>query len=138
MSISNSAEAHPRAPSQPLGDKLPSWLRGRRGLIVLGALVFTLGLAFNWNWLVAAGVAPPLLSVLPCLAMCALGLCMNRMSRSRDGALSTGHLGAEPTTGSLETPMSCCSSERAPGPRPLTKGDKCASCIRPCLPSRSW
>ncbi|RVH28084.1 hypothetical protein CN211_25985 [Sinorhizobium meliloti] len=100
--------------------------------------MFTLGLAFNWNWLVAAGVAPPLLSVLPCLAMCALGLCMNRMSRSRDGALSTGHLGAEPTTGSLETPMSCCSSERAPGPRPLTKGDKCASCIRPCLPSRSW
>jgi hypothetical protein len=34
--------------------------------------------AFNWGWLVAAGVAPILLAVLPCLAMCALGLCMGR------------------------------------------------------------
>ncbi|MEY9717818.1 hypothetical protein ABIA22_000308 [Sinorhizobium fredii] len=112
MSIPNSAEAHLRAPSQP-ADKLPSWLRGRRGLIVLGALVLSLGLAFNWNWLVAAGVAPLLLSVLPCLAMCALGLCMNRMTGSRNEASSTDHSGTEAATGSLETPTSCCSSERS-------------------------
>lgn len=113
MRIPNSAEAHPRAPSQPLGDKLPSWLRGRRGLIVLGALVLGLGAAFNWSWLVAAGVAPLLLSVLPCLAMCALGLCVNRMTGSRDPASSIQHSGTEAATGPLETPASrCCSSER--------------------------
>ncbi|GGG52463.1 hypothetical protein GCM10010964_44520 [Caldovatus sediminis] len=35
--------------------------------------------AGGWSWLVAAGVAPVLLGALPCLAMCALGLCMGRM-----------------------------------------------------------
>jgi hypothetical protein len=37
------------------------------------------GLAFNWSWLVAAGVAPILLALAPCAAMCALGLCMSKM-----------------------------------------------------------
>jgi hypothetical protein len=49
---------------------------GRRGLIVLGVLVVAAGLALNWSWLVAIGVAPLLLTALPCVAMCALGLCM--------------------------------------------------------------
>lgn len=37
------------------------------------------GLLFNWSWLVAAGIAPVLVSALPCVLMCALGLCMNKM-----------------------------------------------------------
>ena len=113
MSIRNSAEAHPRTPSQPLADKLPSWLRGRRGLILLGALVLGLGAAFNWKWLVAAGIAPLLLSVLPCLVMCALGLCMGRMNGSRDGTSSTEYSGTEATTRSMDTPTACYSSERS-------------------------
>lgn len=56
------------------------YLGGRRGLIAAGAAIAVAGLAFNWTWLVAAGIAPVLLSVLPCVAMCALGLCMNRMT----------------------------------------------------------
>jgi hypothetical protein len=56
------------------------YLRGPRGLIAAGAIIVVAGLAFNWAWLVAAGIAPLLLSVLPCVAMCALGLCMNRMT----------------------------------------------------------
>ncbi|MBY0331041.1 MAG: hypothetical protein K2X49_10260 [Acetobacteraceae bacterium] len=32
----------------------------------------------GWGWLVAAGLAPLLLSVLPCLVMCGLGFCMMR------------------------------------------------------------
>lgn len=36
------------------------------------------GLALNWNWLVAAGVAPLLVALAPCAAMCALGLCMRK------------------------------------------------------------
>ena len=55
-------------------------LGGRRGLIAASAAIAIAGLAFKWNWLVAAGIAPLLLGVLPCVAMCALGLCMNRMT----------------------------------------------------------
>lgn len=51
--------------------------RGGLGLAVAAAL--TVGIVSNWSWLVAAGIAPLLLSVLPCVAMCALGLCMSRM-----------------------------------------------------------
>ncbi len=36
-------------------------------------------LVMGWPWLVAAGIAPLLLSAAPCLAMCALGLCMKGM-----------------------------------------------------------
>jgi hypothetical protein len=52
------------------------WLRGWRGLTVLGLAGVTLGLWLGWSSLVAAGLAPLLLGVLPCIAMCALGLCM--------------------------------------------------------------
>ena len=45
---------------------------------MLAGLASAAGLALNWSWLAAAGIAPILISVLPCLAMCALGLCMNR------------------------------------------------------------
>ena len=51
---------------------------GRSGLIAATVLVVGTGLAFNWSWLVAAGLAPILIVVLPCAAMCALGLCMNK------------------------------------------------------------
>jgi hypothetical protein len=54
------------------------YLGGRRGFIILAAVAIIAGLALNWSWLVAAGIAPILLGVLPCLAMCALGLCMHR------------------------------------------------------------
>ncbi|RUW60709.1 hypothetical protein [Mesorhizobium sp. M7A.F.Ca.US.008.03.1.1] len=55
-----------------------SRLANRRIIILLAAAGVAGGLGFNWSWLVAAGVAPLLLSVLPCVAMCALGLCMHR------------------------------------------------------------
>jgi len=58
---------------------MPS-LVSRRGLIVMAGLVIASGLAFNWDWLVAVGMAPILIATLPCLVMCGLGLCMNRMS----------------------------------------------------------
>jgi hypothetical protein len=58
------------------------WLRGRNGVIALIGLALVVGVALNWSWLVAAGVAPLLLTVLPCVVMCGLGLCMNRMTGS--------------------------------------------------------
>jgi hypothetical protein len=69
-----------REASPARGSTIRHYLGGRRGLIAAGAAIVVAGLAFNWTWLVAAGIAPLLLSVLPCVAMCALGLCMNRMT----------------------------------------------------------
>ena len=59
---------------------------GRNRLLVGGAALSLIaaGLIWQWSWLVAIGVAPLLLSAAPCVAMCALGLCMHRMGgRSR-------------------------------------------------------
>jgi len=63
-----------------------SWARpylgGRRGLILLAVAVLGAGAALNWGWLVAIGLAPILLALAPCAAMCALGLCMKGGGKS--------------------------------------------------------
>jgi hypothetical protein len=73
-----------RAPETPLAQDLLHaaryYLGGRKGLIALAVVIAIAGAALNWSWLVAAGFVPLLLGALPCLAMCALGLCMNKMS----------------------------------------------------------
>lgn len=56
-----------------------SYLGGRRVLLIAAAVIVAGGLALNWSWLVAAGIAPLLIGVLPCVAMCALGLCMHKI-----------------------------------------------------------
>lgn len=70
--------------AQPsLAQTAPALLRhyftNRMVLAVLAVAVVGAGLAFNWSWLVAAGIAPILLALAPCAAMCALGLCMKGM-----------------------------------------------------------
>jgi hypothetical protein len=67
-----------RPPSRGIADHLLPALRGRRALAVLGLAVVAAGLAWQWTWLTAIGVAPVLVSLAPCAAMCALGLCMSR------------------------------------------------------------
>jgi hypothetical protein len=80
------------APSSetPLGQDLLYALRyylgGRRAWLAIAALAGLGGLVLNWSWLVAVGVAPLLLAILPCAAMCALGLCMNRMTGGSCGS----------------------------------------------------
>lgn len=51
---------------------------GRRGWILLALVAVSAALYLNWGWLAAIGVAPLLLALAPCAAMCALGLCMSR------------------------------------------------------------
>jgi len=66
----------------------PNWLTRPRAWMFGGIVAVGAGLALNWSWLTAVGVAPILLSVLPCAAMCALGLCMRGdagKSCSKDG-----------------------------------------------------
>ena len=78
---------------------------------LVGGVAFALlatGFAWQWSWLVAIGVAPLLITATPCVAMCALGLCMhhgsNRASTVQQDA-PTAHLTSEnpspPTTGDL-------------------------------------
>lgn len=55
------------------------YLGNRKLLVILAVAIVGAGLALNWSWLVAAGVAPILLALAPCAAMCGLGLCMSRM-----------------------------------------------------------
>ena len=54
------------------------YLGKRRVLLILASMMLVAGVGLNWGWLVAAGIAPILISVLPCVAMCALGLCMTK------------------------------------------------------------
>ncbi|WP_334061216.1 hypothetical protein [Limimaricola cinnabarinus] len=62
------------AASTPLDRRFPTL--GRRGWMVLALAVIGAGMALNWGWLTAIGAAPLILSLAPCAAMCALGLCM--------------------------------------------------------------
>lgn len=56
------------------------YLGNRRTLLLLAVVATGIGLALNWSWLVAIGLAPILLSTLPCLVMCAFGVCMMHRS----------------------------------------------------------
>ncbi len=67
------------------------WLRRKK--LLLGGFALTLigaGLAWQRSFLVALGVAPLLVSVAPCLAMCAFGLRMHRMCSSPGCATPNG------------------------------------------------
>jgi hypothetical protein len=64
---------------------------GRKGWVLLGAAalaLLALGFAWQWSWLVAIGIAPFLISTAPCLAMCALGLCMHGMGKQKNNVTS--------------------------------------------------
>mgnify|MGYP001342205879 CR=1 FL=1 len=80
----------PATDGRGLGRLLPAWLGGTRGIIVGAVVVLGAGLALGWPTLVALGVAPILLSVLPCALMCGLGLCvMGRGGQSKSTQAST-------------------------------------------------
>jgi hypothetical protein len=61
-------------------------LGGGRILLVLVAAAVIGGMALNWNWLVATGLASLLLALAPCAAMCGLGLCMHLRRQQSDGS----------------------------------------------------
>jgi hypothetical protein len=74
--------------SAPIGaPTVFKWLGRKR--VLLSGLALTLigaGLAWQWSWLAAIGVAPLLISAAPCVAMCALGLCAHRMCSNTGSA----------------------------------------------------
>jgi len=97
------------------------YLSNRWVLLALGSVAVIAGLSFGgWGWLVAAGLAPVILSMLPCLVMCAFGVCMACRSgktqstaslNAADSATSSTALGVakleQPTAGG----SSCCREE---------------------------
>lgn len=69
------------------------YLGNRFGLLAIAALVLGLGTYSSWGWLVAAGIAPLLLTFAPCAAMCALGLCtMGGKSKSPTEVVTPGSI----------------------------------------------
>jgi hypothetical protein len=54
---------------------------GRKRVVIASAALALISglLAWQWSWLAAIGVAPLLVSAAPCVAMCALGLCAQRI-----------------------------------------------------------
>lgn len=60
-------------PSQPF--RFPN---RRTALLIAGVLTLGIGAALNWNWLIAAGIGPIVLSILPCAVMCLLGVCLHK------------------------------------------------------------
>jgi len=76
------------SPATQARPALRQFLGNRTHLILIAIAVIGLGGYFNWGWLVAAGLAPVILGVLPCAAMCALGLCMGGM-KNKDTVSAT-------------------------------------------------
>ena len=83
-------EANPAAAQECCAPAAKSGWLSQRNLLIGVALVGGTGaLVLGWDWLVAAGLASIILAVAPCLVMCALGLCMNRQSKSDPSAAGT-------------------------------------------------
>lgn len=94
------------------------YLGNRWALLALGSLAVIAGLSFGgWGWLVAAGLAPVILSTLPCLVMCGFGVCaMCRSNKAQstvsgdatNSATSSGVLGAAKMDQPTASGSSCC------------------------------
>jgi len=81
MEDSQPLESKP--PARPLQPFItPGGRIGRRAaLLGLALAAAAAGLYFGWDWVAAAGLAPIVLALAPCAAMCALGLCAHRLGR---------------------------------------------------------
>ena len=73
------------------------WVLVAVAILALGAIV-----AMSWNWLVAAGLASILLSLVPCLVICGLGLCMQRFIGGSRPSQASGSVTGEPPEGAAQ------------------------------------
>ena len=85
-----STDTSDRSLTRDILDAARYYLGGRRTLFILAAALIAGGIALNWGWLVAAGLAPILIALLPCAVMCALGLCMHKMAGGAHGGNRSG------------------------------------------------
>jgi len=90
----------PKQTSIPQFDRPSEQIASRaifnRQTLVLSAVAAPFALFFGWEWLIASGAATLLITVLPCLVMCGLGLCMHRFTgRACDRSGNTPDTDAE-------------------------------------------
>ena len=107
------------------------YLGNRWVLLALGSVAVIAGLSFGgWGWLVAAGLAPVILSILPCLVMCGLGVCVmcrsgKTQSTSSLDAADTAASSSASSVARMERPVaggsSCCHEQAAEVPPPQVK-----------------
>lgn len=95
LNLTNSPETAPDPSALAL---FRGWAGSRIGLVVIAGVAIVAGLWFNWSWLVAAGVAPLIVGVLPCVAMCALGVCMMGMEKNAAAKPGADPPGTDSTT----------------------------------------
>jgi len=121
-----------KAVNTPSGDfslTIRRYLGNRRLLLATAIVALVGGTALNWGWLVALGIAPVLLSLLPCLIMCGLGVgCMKMMAGSGEkqsgqsdtaaGTVeSSAALGIAKMDSSSATAASCCHGDKTQPPQ---------------------
>lgn len=87
------------AGASPRSNRFGAWsigslVRQRRVLVVTALLLVAAGVVFGQQWLAATGMLPLLISALPCLAMCALGLCMQGQGGQACGSPSAPQAGS--------------------------------------------
>lgn len=75
MTILNSPQPVQASLASNLSSSARSVVGNRFGLLAVTAGVLSLTAYSSWGWLVAIGLAPILLAIAPCAAMCALGMC---------------------------------------------------------------
>jgi len=142
MNAETTVSSHPSvrkprsAPRLRYGRDLLSAARNYLGnpwaLLALGSLaVIIIGLSFGgWGWLVAIGAAPIVLSLLPCVVMCGLGVCtMCRSNKSQSEAshdASAAAASSAPlTTAKIDQPSfgssSCCQGDAVEAQAPQAK-----------------
>ena len=107
------------------------YLGNRWSLLALVGLAVIIGLSFGgWGWLVAIGAAPIVLSLLPCVVMCGLGVCtMCRSNKSQSEAshdASAAAASSAPlTTAKIDQPSfgssSCCQGDAVEAQAPQAK-----------------
>jgi hypothetical protein len=102
--IANPSRMRGTGPTQAVQEFVRHWLTGRRGLIIGGIVVVAAGLALGWNWLTEIGVAPVILSLAPCAAMCAVGACA--MMRGNASCAKPGSLDQSKSLEPTATPTS--------------------------------
>lgn len=102
--------------SQTSGIRFVRQLIAWRGVLAMAIALAAAGLWFGWPWLVAAGIAPIILALAPCLlmcgAMCATNLCMRPKQEKRSAAAEENATTAASS--------SCCHSASFDEPREKT------------------
>ena len=100
MTITRPDEPVMNSPARQLRHFIRHYVSGAWGLIAVAAIALVTGLALNWSWLVAAGIAPLILGLLPCAVMCALGLCAMKLIGNSSARQSSSNATPEPDTSS--------------------------------------